>query len=55
MKNRNEKSYNGRDWLKVELIRGVTKAGVAMDKRREEDRKVCRRKINPEDYGDCDE
>ena len=39
-----------RDWLIVELIRGVTKAGTHADKRKETSRKHCRQRIHKEDY-----
>lgn len=39
-----------RDWLIVELIRGVTKAGTHADKRKEASRKHCRQRIHKEDY-----
>jgi hypothetical protein len=39
-----------RDWLIVELIMGVTKAGTFTDKRKETNRKHCRQRIHKEDY-----
>jgi hypothetical protein len=36
-----------RDYLLVDLINGVTKSGVYVDRRKEANRKACRKKINP--------
>lgn len=40
-----------RDELMVQLINGATKSGVEKDKKREEDKKRCRKKYD-KDYDD---
>jgi len=40
-------SYNGRDYLKLELIKGATKAGVEKDQKKEINKKKCRKKVDP--------
>lgn len=42
------KPYNGRDLLKVALIKGATKAGVQKDKKKEENKKRGRKKVEIE-------
>jgi hypothetical protein len=44
----NPNTIRVRDPLMVALIRGVTKSGVAVDRRREASRKACRGRVNPE-------
>lgn len=41
---KSQKPYNGRDYLKIKIIAGVTKAGTHKDKRKEADRKACKSK-----------
>jgi hypothetical protein len=42
------KLNNGRDYLMVRLIQGATKAGVAKDRKKEQNRRSCRRKVEVE-------
>jgi hypothetical protein len=39
------KQNNGRDYLMVKIINGVTKAGVHKDKKKEENKKRARKKV----------
>lgn len=49
MKKKEKKNYNGRDFLKLRLISGATKAATHTDKRKQADRDACR-----EDYDDAE-
>lgn len=44
-----KKPYNGRDFLIVEIINGVTKSGVHKDRKKEADKKKARKKIKQKD------
>lgn len=46
---RNQKPYHGRDYLKLRLIQGATKAGVAKDLAKDEDKFRCRGPIPEEE------
>jgi len=38
-----------RDYFMVDIIKGVTKSGVHMDKKKEDNKKECRKKIRQGD------
>lgn len=35
-----------RDYLILDIIRGVTKSGIQVDRKKQESKKACRKKIN---------
>lgn len=41
--------YTGRDWLKVELIKGATKANIQKDLKKEENKRKARKKVTEEE------
>jgi hypothetical protein len=36
-----------RDYLMLDIIRGVTKSGIQVDRKKQESKNACRKKINP--------
>lgn len=40
------KPYHGRDYLKVKLIQGATKAGVEVDRRKQANKDSCRVRVS---------
>lgn len=48
-KKKNPKLNNGRDYLMVEIIKGVTKSGAHKNKKKENDKKKARQKITEND------
>lgn len=45
MARKSKKRNNGRDYLMVAIINGVTKAAVFPDKKKETNKKKCRKKV----------
>lgn len=37
-----------RDWLIVRLLQGATKAGIQKDRKKEKNKKACRKKVDKE-------
>lgn len=44
-----KKKNNGRDYLMVAVINGVTKAGVEKDRKKEENKKLARKKVSADE------
>jgi hypothetical protein len=48
MKKKKKPKYNGRDYLIIEIIKGVTKSGIFKDKKKEDSKKKARKKVTEE-------
>ncbi len=49
MKKKNKKLNNGRDYLILAIIKGATKSGTQKDEKKEQNKKLARKKVKPDE------
>lgn len=49
MKKKPKQLNNGRDYLILAIIKGATKSGTQKDKKKEQNKKLARKKVKPDE------